>query len=111
MPTPKCFSQCPGFPSDLPVAQIPVLSFQDLQYNSDSESEKLYEASREHGFFFLDLRDSREGETLLQDAERIFHIAAMTLNLDKKVLDKYAYNPPRSLLGCAISEKDWCRSV
>ena len=98
MPTPKYFSRCPAFP-DVPVANIPTLSFKNLQNDSDTESGKLYKACREYGFFLIDLKDSLEGERLLLDAEKMFDTTAETLGLEREVLDKYAYNPPKDLLG------------
>ncbi|RAL02383.1 oxidoreductase [Aspergillus ibericus CBS 121593] len=105
MPTPKYFDQCPPFPSDIPVANIPILPFNDLQNNSATESEKLFSACQEFGFFLLKLTDSEAGEQLLQDAERMMDLTTTTLSLDRQVLDKYAYKPPRDLLGYKCSGK------
>ncbi|KAL9106452.1 MAG: hypothetical protein Q9227_008540 [Pyrenula ochraceoflavens] len=99
MPTSNYFSECPAFPSDVPIADIPILSFKKLQNHNDDESRKLYEACCAHGFFLLDLRASNEGEQLLKDAEKMFDLTAETLNLDKEELEKYAYNAPKNLLG------------
>lgn len=99
MPTSKYFAQCPPFPSDIPVANIPILSFQKLRDNDSAEAEKLYEACQEHGFFLLDVIGSNEGERLLHNAETMFALTEEVLNLEKATLDQFAYDAPRSLLG------------
>lgn len=103
MPTSQRFSRFPAFPDDLPIAEIPAIQLNSLLQNNEYESENLFEATREHGFFLLDLRGSTIGDNLLEDADRIFDITEATLSLDKTELDQYAYNPPKSLFGCAQS--------
>lgn len=106
MPTSKFFSRYPEFPSDVPVANIPTISFQRLQeVDNEHESESLFRACQEHGFFLLDLRESENGERLLEDAEMMLDLGATTLNLRKELLERYAYNPPRDLFGYSISTK------
>jgi isopenicillin N synthase-like dioxygenase len=99
MPTPNYFNGCPEFPSDVSVADIPTISFNDLKNNRDQASEKLYEACREYGLFLLGLTKSEEGGILLKDAEMMFDISAAMFNLEPEVLERYAYNPPKELLG------------
>ena len=99
MPTPAYFSRCPEFPSDVPVADIPAISFDKLKSGSDGESERLYEACREHGFFLLDFDNSEEGAVLLHDAERMFDLTKETFELSQPVLEEYASKPPKDLLG------------
>lgn len=101
MPTSKYFSQCLDFPSgsEVPLANIPTVSFTKLQAGDSDESWTLYEACREQGFFLLDLRVSPEGETILQDGEKMFDLIGTTLNLDRDILAKYACDAPRDLTG------------
>jgi len=99
MPTPKYFSRCPEFPSNLKLANVPTVSFSNLQNDSATESERLFEACTGHGFFLLDLRNSEDGAELLKDAEAMFDVTAATLTLGADVLNDYAYNPPKSLIG------------
>lgn len=98
MPTSRYFSQCPDFPSDLAVADIPIISFSNLEDDSGNESERLFDACTDHGFFLLDLRYSEQGAQLLQDAEKMFDLGAATFNLGSEALQKCAWQPP-SLLG------------
>lgn len=99
MPTTKYFAECPPFPKDIPVADLPRISFRNLQDANRNEASNMYEACREHGFFLLDLSDSRDGAMLLTDAEKMFDLTTETFALGQATLDKYAYNPPRELIG------------
>jgi hypothetical protein len=99
MPTEESFAQSPPFPDDAPIADIPVIFYKGLLSNSSTESEKLFNACREHGFFLLNLRDSEEGEALLKDAESMFKISNATFDLGQDELMKYVCNPPRDLRG------------
>ncbi|KAF7959254.1 hypothetical protein EAE96_002768 [Botrytis aclada] len=99
MPTPKYFTQCPEFPADLNVAGIPTILFNQLKNNLNDESEKLFQACQEYGFFLLELRKDDQGETLLGDAEKMFDITTSTLSLDHEVLKEYAYQLPKNILG------------
>jgi hypothetical protein len=99
MPTLKYFAKCPAFPTTIPVADIPVFSFDRLQKGDEGEEEKLFDACQEYGFFLLDLKESSEGNVLLHNAEKMFDLTEATLNLDKKILDTHASNPPRDLIG------------
>jgi len=99
----KLFHQCPEFPTDVAVANIPILSYKKLKDNSsDEESKKLYEACREHGFFLLDLRDTADGERVLEDAETMFEISKAVFNLESEVLHKYNSKPPKDLMGYEV---------
>lgn len=99
MPTSKYFDQCPPFPANTPVARLATISLSKLKLGDAGESQKLYNECREWGFFLLNLRDVEEGEALLQDAEQMFHLTEETFALDQSTLDKFAFNPPKDLIG------------
>ncbi|PWY65550.1 oxidoreductase [Aspergillus eucalypticola CBS 122712] len=99
MPTNRYFAQAPPFPADTPTIDLPVLSFSDLRSGNPTEGEKLFAASREWGFFLIDLHDSAEGRTLLHDAEAMFDLDIELFSLDQTTLDQYAYNAPKDLTG------------
>lgn len=103
MPTAKYFDKCPPFPSNVPVVPLPTVSLYDLENNSGYEMEKLFQACREWGFFFLDLKDSERGRALLADGEKMFDLTEETYALDKSILDNYAYNPPHDLTGYTLT--------
>jgi hypothetical protein len=96
----KLFDESPEFPSNVAVANIPVISYQKLKdVSSEKESKSLYEASREHGFFLLDLRGSEDGERVLQDAGRMFDISRAVFDLETEVKLRYHSKPPKDLMG------------
>ncbi|RAH62056.1 oxidoreductase [Aspergillus piperis CBS 112811] len=105
MPTQEFFNRVPPFPSNIPTAEIPLISFKDLANASATESKKLFQACRELGIFSLDLRNSGTGEQLLKDAEALMNLTTTTLSLDRQILDKFAYNPPHNIAGYKRSGK------
>ncbi|KAJ5611874.1 hypothetical protein N7528_008979 [Penicillium herquei] len=99
MPTAKYFSQVPPFPSDRHLVALPKVSLQKLHNTAAEESQLLFEACQNWGFFLLDLQDSEKGKELLGLAEKMFDLANKTFDLDQSVLDSYAYKPPHDLTG------------
>ena len=51
---------------------LPSLSLSKVLENGAFESEQLFRACRETGFFLLNLTGSSAGETMLDDAENVF---------------------------------------
>ncbi|RAH80124.1 oxidoreductase [Aspergillus japonicus CBS 114.51] len=99
MPTRKYFAQAPSFPDDTPTVALPTISLHSLKAHDPTESQNLFTASREWGFFVLDLRDDDQGARLLHQAERMFDLDAELFALDQATLDQYAYDAPRDLTG------------
>ena len=99
MPTVKYFNRYPPFPNNVPVADLPRVSLGKLIANDDAESEQLFRACRETGFFLVDLRHSCEGETMLKDAELAFDLNEKIYEIDQGELMKHAFKPPGSLFG------------
>lgn len=99
MPTAKYFDACPPFPADAPVAPFAKVSLERLKSKDAEETRRLFHACREWGFFLLDLRGSQQGDELLQSAEKMHDLAGETFALDQDALDKFAFNPPKDLIG------------
>lgn len=99
MPTQESFKQCPPFPSNVPTAEIPAISYKELKNHSSNDSKKLFEACREQGFFLLDLRGSEDGERLLHDAEVMFNLSIALFEIEHKELLKYQCNLPKDITG------------
>lgn len=104
MPTAKYFDKCPPFPTDVPVANVPIISYQLLQQNDPGASSELFQALREYGFFVLDLETSQEGRALIQDAEAMYDLTDETLDLDQDVLNQYPIQLPRRVFGYVESQ-------
>ncbi|KAI9644680.1 hypothetical protein NHQ30_006704 [Ciborinia camelliae] len=99
MPPQNYFKQWPEFPSNVPIANIPRISFEGLQNNDANESAKLFDACKNHGHFLLDLRGSNNGETLSKEAGLMMDIGRETLNLDRNTLNKFMFKPPKRMAG------------
>ncbi|KAM0149819.1 hypothetical protein ACHAQE_003895 [Botrytis cinerea] len=97
MPTSTYFDKYPPFPSNIPVANVPIFSFLKLAVNDEHESFALFEASRHIGFFQLDFTGCSFGDQFLKNTETMFNLNAELYALSKTELNKYAYSPPVSL--------------
>lgn len=102
MPPPSYFKQWPEFPSNVPTANIPKISFKDLQNHDANESANLFDACKNHGHFLLDLRGSKNGEILSKEAGFMMDIGRETLNLDRRILDEFLYKPPKRMVGYVV---------
>lgn len=99
MPTVKYFDACPPFPAEAPIAPFAKVSLKRLKSKDAGETRRLFDACREWGFFLLDLSGSQQGDELLQAAEKMHDLAGETFALDQDALDKFAFNPPKDLIG------------
>ncbi|KAJ9625732.1 hypothetical protein H2203_004494 [Taxawa tesnikishii (nom. ined.)] len=73
------FDDLPPFPSDVPTAPLLRISLSKLARGDEQEVDRLWKACYELGFFYLDLRDSRNGsgingDQLLRDANSLFAV-------------------------------------
>ena len=101
MPTIKYFEKYPAFPTDVPVVDLRSLSLRKLMAEDKSESNRLFEASKEVGFFLVHLKDSAEGEDMLRHAELAFDLNEKLFETYQGELMKYAVDPP-DLMGYAL---------
>lgn len=102
MPTLEAFEKYPPFPSDVPIADIPIISYSNLKNNTGHASDTLFEGFREQGFAMLDLRGDEQGERLLKVAESMFDLNTALFKLDKETLLKYKADFPRDANGYVI---------
>lgn len=92
------FPDIPPFPSDIPIAPLHRLVLTKLR-NDPAESERLFSSSKDLGFFYLDLRQDKDGEDLLDDAEKMFGLAPALYDLGRDELQKYDYKAQGSYMG------------
>ena len=92
------FPDLPPFPKDIPTAPLYRLSLSKVRSDA-SESERLFSACRDLGFFYLDLRQSEQGEILLKEAEELFKMAPKLYDLGRDELQKYDYKSQGSYMG------------
>ncbi|MCJ1321121.1 hypothetical protein MMC15_006465 [Xylographa vitiligo] len=93
------FSNIPPFPNDVSCAPLLKLSFKKLQNGDGEESDRLFEASKQLGFFYLDLRDSLEGDSILEDVDHLFRIGEQLFDLDVEEKQKYDFSGEKSYFG------------
>lgn len=100
------FSNLPPFPDDVPTAPLLRISLQKLLDQDASEIDKVWKASRELGFFYLDLRNAVStttppinGPSLLKDVDALFSLGeeVFALPLDEK--QKYDFIEQGSYYG------------
>jgi isopenicillin N synthase-like dioxygenase len=92
------FPGLPPFLSDIPTAPLHRLSLSKLR-NDPAESDRLFSASKDLGFFYLDLRGDEEGEKLLKEADQFFHLGPNFYDLGRDELQKYDYRSQGSYMG------------
>ncbi len=83
------FPDIPPFPPDIPTAPLLQLSIKKLQHGDSEESNRLFEACKDLGFFHLDLRGSAEGEMNLKAADELFGVGKELFDLDLEEKSKY----------------------
>ena len=114
------FHDLPPFPGDVSAAPLLRLNLKKLVENDSAEIERLWRASCDVGFFYLDLRgaveenkrdsahdldgeattDSKiDGEALLHDADALFKLAPDVFALPVSEKDKYDYKDKGSYFG------------
>lgn len=89
------FPGLPPFPADVSTAPLLRLSLGKLLAGDTIEYEKLFQASVDIGFFYLDLQDSDHGAALLKDADDLFQVGERLFELsldEKKTYDFSAQN-------------------
>ncbi|KZP01734.1 oxidoreductase [Calocera viscosa TUFC12733] len=82
----------PPFPEDIKTAPLVTLHLTKLLANDADENARLFEASKNLGFFYLDMRGCPEGETLLKGKDALFETAEEfhELPLEEKLKCDYA---------------------
>jgi len=108
------FPDLPPFPNDVPTAPLLRLSLRKLIDQDQQEVDRLWRACCDLGFFYLDLRggtpskrDSfREdgdgeinGDGLLQNAEKLFHLGDEVFDLPDEEKLKYDFKDRGSYFG------------
>ncbi|TVY82339.1 Oxidoreductase vrtI [Lachnellula suecica] len=92
------FPSLTPFPADIPTAPLHRLSLSALRENP-AESARLFQASKDLGFFYLDLRDDFEGEKILTEADEFFQLAPEFYRLGREELSRYDYKSRGSYMG------------
>jgi len=99
MIAPRSHSELPPFPDGLPLAPIARISHAKLLRNDGEEAERVLEACRTHGFFYLDLTDNDDGQTLLEESEDLLRLAYSAFDCSIEEKRKFALVKGVSLFG------------
>ncbi|KAG0650099.1 Glutamine hydroxylase [Hyphodiscus hymeniophilus] len=92
------FPNLTPFPDDVPTAPLLRLSLSKLR-NEPEESNRLFSASKDLGFFYLDLKEDKLGEELLEEAKDLFALGPRLYELGRDELQKYDYKSQGSYMG------------
>lgn len=79
----------PPFSDNIPTAPLITLNLSALESDSPSESDALFTAAKELGFFYLDLNDSSLGEDIVREAEELNKLQNEFFSLPYEVKDRY----------------------
>jgi non-haem dioxygenase in morphine synthesis N-terminal len=93
------FPNIPRFPINVPTAPLIRLSLARLRNHDKDESARLFNASKDLGFFYLDLRSDNAGEQILSEADSLFHVGEELFEIGRGELDKYDYSDQGSYFG------------
>jgi isopenicillin N synthase-like dioxygenase len=80
-----------SFPSDVPTAPLVTISLKKLVSGDKQEKDRLFEASKSLGFFYLDLREYVDGEALLGGLDEMFDLNEKFYQLPLKEKIKYDF--------------------
>jgi isopenicillin N synthase-like dioxygenase len=114
-PQRESFPDLPTFPDNVPTAPLLRISLQKLLDHDEEEQNRCWQACCELGFFYLDVRTSSthtninsnnatiestiDGDTLLQDVNRLFEVMRAFFNLDVEDKSKYDFKDQGSYFG------------
>ncbi|KAI6840649.1 Clavaminate synthase-like protein [Hortaea werneckii] len=112
------FDDLPPFPENVPTAPLLRLNLNRLLQGNEQETEKLWNACRDIGFFYLDLRDGQagkrdslqeeddeavasqlDGNGLLEDAARLFTLGEKLFMLPTEEKQQYDFKDRGSYFG------------
>jgi isopenicillin N synthase-like dioxygenase len=94
----ETFPTLPPFPTDIPTAPLLRLSLSELG-KSEAESASLFTASKDLGFFYLDLRGDQLGDTLLEESGQLFEVSKALFDEGPEELEKFDYSAQGSYYG------------
>ena len=99
------FTDLPPFPEDVPTAPLLRISLKRLIEGDEDEINQVWKASRELGFFYLDLRDASSadsqinGPALLKDVDALFSLGEQVFDLPTSEKQKYDFVEEGSYFG------------
>ncbi len=95
----RFYTESPPFPNDVPTAPLLRLSLFKLLKNDALESTRFFQACKDLGFFYLDLRATPIGDSILNDADRLFDVGEQLFELDLEEKQRYDFSAQQSYYG------------
>ena len=92
-------STLPPFPDDIPTVPLVQISLRKLLEDDQSESDRFFTACKDLGFFYLDLRGTTEGRSLLEDADELFDVGSKLFDLPLEEKQRYDFSEQNSYFG------------
>jgi len=96
--------QYPPFPasSEFPTIDLQTISLKKLQDGDHNEQDRVVDACRTWGFFYLELPGSEQGEVIANGANDVCRVAEKTfqLPLEEKLRVGFERRKDKSLFGC-----------
>jgi len=74
MTPPTCHHEYPPFPDDIKTAPLVSVSLAKLENNDAVESTAFFEASKNLGFFYMNMEGSKLGDSLVSEAEKLLQV-------------------------------------
>jgi isopenicillin N synthase-like dioxygenase len=88
-----------SFPDDVPTAPLVTISLRKLLSHDGAENERLFEASKSLGFFYLNMTGCEEGEALLNGSSTMFDLMEELYELPLEEKLKYDFAAAGSYFG------------
>lgn len=101
-------SEYPSFPDspEFPTVELQDISLQRLVDHDEAEEQRVFEACKGRGFFYLNLTGPDNGETILKGSEEIAHVGERFMALPTE--EKMKFTPRQKELfgyvgsGCEV---------
>lgn len=93
------FEGTPAFPEDVQTAPLLRLSLDKLLRHDEAELKRMCNACEEIGFFYMDLRGTRNGDNILENADRLFAIEQELFDLSLEEKQRYDFSKEGSYFG------------
>jgi isopenicillin N synthase-like dioxygenase len=93
------FPDLPPFPEDVPTAPLLRLSLEKLLAHDGPEIERFCTTCEDVGFFYLDLRGTELGDSMLASSDGLFGVGERLFELDLEEKRKYDFSKKNSYFG------------
>ncbi|EEP75813.1 predicted protein [Uncinocarpus reesii 1704] len=93
------FPGIPPFPDDVVTAPLYRLSLEKLLNKDQDEVRRFCTACEDLGFFYLDFRGTKQGEVILDEADKLFGVGERLFDLDIEEKKKYDFSQKNSYFG------------